>query len=202
MNEPWLRDLEGAWIPSPQKQSMYDLLVSDLMLPNAKMWDKGKIESLFPMHVASRISEVPLFDMLEDDKLVWVDSSNGHYNVRSGYKLFLNITGRLVHASQNENWSSLWNIAAPLKLSIFYGDFARVVYRLVRAYKINMFRVLQYVRYVTLMMKPSCMFYLIVLLACRFGIMQDWEIYFCVVYKMQRMYKLLSMQSAHTKTRR
>jgi ribonuclease HI len=115
MNEPWLRDLEGAWIPSPQKQSMYDLLVSDLMLPNAKMWDKGKIESLFPMHVASRISEVPLFDMLEDDKLVWVDSSNGHYNVRSGYKLFFNITGRLVHASHNENWTNLWNIAAPPK---------------------------------------------------------------------------------------
>jgi hypothetical protein len=67
MNEPWLRDLEGAWVPSPQDQGVYNLNVNDLMIPNVRMWDKGKVESLFPMHVAKRILDIPLFDMYDGD---------------------------------------------------------------------------------------------------------------------------------------
>jgi ribonuclease HI len=115
MNEPWLRDMEGAWISSPQDQGVHNLYVNELMIPNGKMWDRGKIESLFPMHVASRILDIPLFDMLVDDKLVWVDSSHGDYNVKSGYKILLNATGYVMSTSQQEDWSSLWNILAPPK---------------------------------------------------------------------------------------
>jgi hypothetical protein len=115
MNEPWLRGLEGAWIPSPQGQGVYNLHVNDLMVPNVKMWDKDKIHLLFPMHVASRIIDIPLFDAFDEDKLVWVDSTYGDYNVKSGYKLWLNVTGKGVHAAHQEDWSSLWNIFAPPK---------------------------------------------------------------------------------------
>jgi hypothetical protein len=107
MNEPWLRDLEGAWVSSPQDQGVHNLYVNDLMLPNVKIWDKGKVESLFPMHVANHILDIPLFNMLSEDKLVWIDSTHGDYNVKSGYKLFFNVTGRGMHASQQEDWSSL-----------------------------------------------------------------------------------------------
>jgi hypothetical protein len=115
MNEPWLRDVDGAWIPSPQNQGVHNLHVNELMIPNVKMWDKGKVESLFPMHVAKRILDIPLFDMHGDDKLVWLDSTKGHYNVKSGYKLLLNVTGKMVNSSQHDDWSSLWNILAPPK---------------------------------------------------------------------------------------
>jgi ribonuclease HI len=85
------------------------------MLPNMKVWDKRKIESLFPMDVANRILDIPLFDMLDEDKLVWVDSPYGHYSVKSGYKLMLNIIGKDVNTSQQEDWHSLWKILAPPK---------------------------------------------------------------------------------------
>jgi hypothetical protein len=103
MSEPWLRDIEGAWIPSPQNQGVHNLYVNDLMIPNMKVWDRGKIESLFPMEVANRIIDIPLFDLLDEDKLVWVDNSYGHYSVKSGYKLLLNVTGKRVEASQQED---------------------------------------------------------------------------------------------------
>jgi hypothetical protein len=115
MREPWLRDIEGAWLPSPQDQGVHNLFVNDLMLPNMKVWDKRKIESLFPMDVANRILDIPLFDMFGEDKLVWVDSPYGHYSVKSGYKLMLNIIGKDVNASQQEDWHSLWKILAPPK---------------------------------------------------------------------------------------
>jgi ribonuclease HI len=85
------------------------------MIPNVKMWDKVKIESLFPMHVANRILEIPLFDMLGEDKLVWVDSTHGCYSVKSGYKLMLNATGKVENVTQQEDWNSIWTICAPPK---------------------------------------------------------------------------------------
>jgi hypothetical protein len=115
MSEPWLRDIEGAWIPSPHNQGVHNLYVNDLMIPNMKVWDRGKIESLFPMEVANRIIDIPLFDLLDEDKLVWVDNPYGHYSVKSGYKLLLNVTGKRVEASQQEDWHSLWTIHAPPK---------------------------------------------------------------------------------------
>jgi hypothetical protein len=55
------------------------------------------------MEVANRILDIPLFDLLDEDKLVWVDNSYGHYSVKSGYKLLLNVTGKRVEASQQED---------------------------------------------------------------------------------------------------
>ncbi|PNX88133.1 ribonuclease H [Trifolium pratense] len=69
MSEPWLRGEVGAWLPSPQPQGLHNFKVHDLMLHNVKMWDKEKIESIFPLHIANRILEIPLFNSVEEDKL-------------------------------------------------------------------------------------------------------------------------------------
>jgi hypothetical protein len=115
MHDPWLRGLEGAWISSPQEQGVYNLQLNDLMVPNMKIWDTEKIQSLFPVHVVNRIMDIPLIDNMDDDKVVWVDNAYGDYSVKSGYKLCLNITGKGLHAEHQEDWSSIWNILAPPK---------------------------------------------------------------------------------------
>jgi hypothetical protein len=74
MEEPWLRDKEDAWLPSPQQQGVYNIKVYDLMHSNEKSWDKEKIESLFDSHVAKRILDIPLLGVIDDDKLIWVDN--------------------------------------------------------------------------------------------------------------------------------
>jgi hypothetical protein len=63
------------------------MFVSQLLLPNVKMWDQIKVESLFPEDVVKAIFNVPLFDVVENDKLIWVDYAN--YSVKSGYKKLL-----------------------------------------------------------------------------------------------------------------
>jgi hypothetical protein len=59
------------------------------MHSNEKVWDREKIESLFNTHVAKRILDIPLLSMIEEDKLIWVDSMYGEYSVRSGYNLMM-----------------------------------------------------------------------------------------------------------------
>ncbi|PNY14675.1 ribonuclease H [Trifolium pratense] len=115
MHDPWLRGTNGAWLPSPQDQGVHNFHVNDLMFPNAKMWDKEKIESLFPIHIANRILEIPLFDMIEEDKLIWIDSTNGCYSVKSGYNLMMNVTGKVNVVPQQTDWHRLWSISAPPK---------------------------------------------------------------------------------------
>jgi ribonuclease HI len=115
MNDPWLRDGDGAWIPSPQAHCVYDLCVRDLMVPNSHIWDKGRIESLFPLHTAQRILEIPLLHTGTDDAIVWVDNTNGCYSVRSGYKIMLQMTKAENGVMQNEDWNCIWNIRAPPK---------------------------------------------------------------------------------------
>jgi hypothetical protein len=115
MSEPWLREKNDAWIPSPQGQGVYNLHVSDLMVPNMKLWDKDKIESLFPLHLAKRIMETPLLSDVGDDKLIWGDSFDGNYSVKSGYKVMMQVTREEAISVQHGNWLSLWKIQAPPK---------------------------------------------------------------------------------------
>ncbi|CAJ2643912.1 unnamed protein product [Trifolium pratense] len=115
MSEPWLREKEGAWIPSPQVQGVYIITVNELLHPNMKRWNKEKIESLFPMHIANSILDVPLHDMFEEDKLVWFDDLHGQYSVKSGYNLMLNCTGAVEGLTSHSDWKTLWKIQAPPK---------------------------------------------------------------------------------------
>jgi hypothetical protein len=115
MGEPWLRDKEQAWIPSPQVQGVYNLKVIDLMHSDMKSWDHAKINSMFSDHVSKGILDIPLLNLVEDDKLVWVDSTHGEYSVRSGYNLMMNVSGRFAAIANNEDWHSLWKIRAPPK---------------------------------------------------------------------------------------
>jgi ribonuclease HI len=115
MGEPWLRGKDETWVPSPQEQGVYNITVHDLMRPNEKMWDKEKVESLFTAHIAKSILNVPLFSIIEEDKLVWAGNTHGDYSVKSGYNLMLNFSGRFQSLACNGNWNCLWKIHAPPK---------------------------------------------------------------------------------------
>jgi hypothetical protein len=90
-------------LPSPQAQGVYSLKVSDLMISNMKLWDKEKIETLFPMHIVNCIVETPLLNVVEDDKLVWSDSIDGNYSVKSWYKLLMHANDKIDMPVQRGN---------------------------------------------------------------------------------------------------
>ncbi|KAK2388665.1 Ribonuclease H superfamily protein [Trifolium repens] len=115
MSDPWLREGDGAWVKSPQKQGAHSINVIDLMLPNEKKWDKEKIESLFFPDVVNQILDIPLFDMVEEDKLVWNDNTHGQYSVKSGYNVLLESIGKGVMPTSQGQWSNIWKIQAPPK---------------------------------------------------------------------------------------
>jgi ribonuclease HI len=70
---------------------------------------------MFSDHVAKSILDIPLFNLIEEDKLVWVDSTHGEYSVRSGYNLMMNVSGRFEGVANHDAWNNLWKIRAPPK---------------------------------------------------------------------------------------
>jgi hypothetical protein len=115
MNEPWLRASQGRCLKAPQTENVYDLTVQHLLLPNVKCWDNNKIYSLFSIDVAHDIINVPLFDLVREDKLIWSEEKDGVYSVRSGYRKFMEAKNRGYRPVKEEGWSSIWKVHAPPK---------------------------------------------------------------------------------------
>jgi ribonuclease HI len=115
MSDPWVRDDDGAWLPSPQSQGVHNMYVNELLLQNEKKWDKEKIQSLFHSNVVNRILDIPLFSHIEEDKLIWKDSMHGEYSVKSGYNMLLDVIGQGLHHVRQERWNHIWKIKAPPK---------------------------------------------------------------------------------------
>ncbi|XP_058774406.1 uncharacterized protein LOC131648689 [Vicia villosa] len=91
MYDPWLREKGSCFLNGPQVQSTYELFVKDLLLPNIKQWNVGKINQIFGTEGAAIILRVPLIDDVREDRLIWQGEQNGEYSVKSGYKLWKGI---------------------------------------------------------------------------------------------------------------
>ncbi|PNX88961.1 hypothetical protein L195_g045076, partial [Trifolium pratense] len=78
-------------------------------------WDRNKVMSLFPTEVANCILAVPLFDVVEENKLVWFEDSHGNYSVKSGYNMLLHHDTSTTVMAVPGNWKSLWKIHTPPK---------------------------------------------------------------------------------------
>jgi hypothetical protein len=52
-------------VKSPQIQGGHNLTVNQLLLQNAKKWDKEKVELIFSLEIANCILDVSLFDVVE-----------------------------------------------------------------------------------------------------------------------------------------
>jgi hypothetical protein len=114
MNEPGLKKEDGLWLQSPQDEGVFNMSVNQLMLQNRKEWDSVKIKLLFPLNIANSILNVPLFNDVEEDKLIWYDDLNGNYSVRSAYNLLINPT--VADARIDSGcWKWLWKAQAPPK---------------------------------------------------------------------------------------
>ncbi|KAK2361157.1 hypothetical protein QL285_086341 [Trifolium repens] len=85
------------------------------MQADCKQWDVEKINSLFPIEVAHVIREVPLVQVVHDDRLIWSEETNGVYSVRSGYRRIMKDKNKGYVRRGGEGWSNIWKVHTPPK---------------------------------------------------------------------------------------
>ena len=105
---------DDNWIPgfsSPVNFSIeyeihVDSKVCELIDPNSFRWRRFLIFSIFNDTIANAICDIPLPVNPRPDSWFWSMSSNGHYTVKSGYKVFREMNGFVTADVLNYNSSS------------------------------------------------------------------------------------------------
>jgi hypothetical protein len=95
------------------------LCVSDIINPDEKSWNVPLITSLFDISSANKILNTPLFSSVTTDKQVWRVERDGHFSVKSAYRL---CTQELIDTSRLSRpglWHLIWNLRTLPKVKNF-----------------------------------------------------------------------------------
>jgi ribonuclease HI len=120
------------WIPTPTSYSVQSPpalhfvgnRVLALIDRDSKSWKWPLLQPLFNPVEAKVIASIPLSSNLPPDRLIWLDTKNGNFSVRSAYHLGLEIKDRERGQSSNDVevsdvWRSIWNLQVPNKIKMF-----------------------------------------------------------------------------------
>lgn len=58
----------------------------DLILPNQNAWNVELLQQFYQDHIVEEILSIPLSSASFEDKIVWTETSDGCYTVKSGYQ--------------------------------------------------------------------------------------------------------------------
>ena len=102
-----------------------DTRVGELIDTEFKRWKSLVVDSIFLPHEAEAIKCIPLSVRLPPDKLVWAETANGMFTVRSTYHLAVSISSVGTSGSVSDCsllrrfWKSLWRLPIPHKVKLF-----------------------------------------------------------------------------------
>lgn len=74
------------------------------------------INYYFDPETVQKILKTPLFYQVEEDQLIWRAEKNGHYSVRSAYRICMEEIAGNSHLHRAGNWDNIWRIKVPPKV--------------------------------------------------------------------------------------
>ncbi|RHN71289.1 putative reverse transcriptase zinc-binding domain-containing protein [Medicago truncatula] len=93
-----------------------DFKVQSLLFDHRKGWNVPLIRQVFSDDVADRILNMPLFEQVQHDRLIWKAEINGCYSVKSAYKLCVEELIDISHLHRPDNWKDIWRLKVPPKI--------------------------------------------------------------------------------------
>ncbi|KAL0011877.1 hypothetical protein SO802_006985, partial [Lithocarpus litseifolius] len=107
---------EGTWMFLHQ-----DTKVNELINQVTRVWKKNIIDALFMPFEAELIKGIPISSRLPPDKLIWAETPNGKFNVRSAYDVAMRLSKPEDKGASSDNskmrffWRRLWDLPLPHK---------------------------------------------------------------------------------------
>ncbi|XP_074359592.1 uncharacterized protein LOC141699321 [Apium graveolens] len=116
----WLRGKPNYCVDQyTQQQANRYTKVCDFLLENQKAWDERKIKSTFNTTDAEAILAVRVSQNSTRDRVAWLHTINGQFNVKSGYHLWQTAKNRVTDVQQSDGWGKLWRLCIPHKIRVF-----------------------------------------------------------------------------------
>ena len=124
---------EDRWLPvpstykvtSPRMFLQADTRVQELINKDTAEWKSSVIDALFVPHEADIIKSIPISSKLPNDKLIWTETRNGLFTVRSAYHLARTRSVSNSRGTSSDNstlkcfWKKIWSIPVPHKIQHF-----------------------------------------------------------------------------------
>ena len=124
---------QDKWLPWGSSHSVIslrmflcaDMKVVDLIGSSTAKWKSEVIDSLFIAHEAELIKSIPLSATLPIDKIVWAETTNENFTVKSAYKLAARLFKSTSCGTTSDGsslrkfWKKLWSLPIPHKVCHF-----------------------------------------------------------------------------------
>jgi hypothetical protein len=121
--DQWLPRQFDFKIRSPIVNLDEHALVSNLIDPDTKQWDRGLIYSTFNHAEAKQILSIPISQRSPEDKLIWHWEKDGDYSVRSTYHLLKDQCNPNLAESSSSHlkqlWKEIWKAPVSNKIKTF-----------------------------------------------------------------------------------
>ena len=89
--DKWVSYSSTYKVVSSRNNAFSDLRVSELIDTTNICWNSELLDQVFLPFKADAIKSIPLSSQLPTDKLIWAKSSNGLFNIKSAYKVALEL---------------------------------------------------------------------------------------------------------------
>jgi len=116
LDAPWLSNGECIDGNFEGAQLFHNYSVKSLLLDHCKSWNVPLLRQVFSDDVTSRILNTPLIEQVKNDRLIWKAEKNGHYSVRSAYRLCAEELVYVSHLRQPGDWQDIWRLKVPPKV--------------------------------------------------------------------------------------
>ena len=123
--DPWLRNKNDFHVEQSHIYVGRNENVSHWFEPGTKSWDADRVKAYFHEEDAKAILAVPVPQRDARDRVAWVDSIDGQYSVKTGYKHWLKQHGENINVVQSEGWKKIWKLELPHKVRVFLWRFCR-----------------------------------------------------------------------------
>ena len=106
----WLPTSSTYKVASPRQFLHPDTRVSELINPETASWRSNILDALFLPYEADVIKSIPINSRLPANKLIWAESPNGHFSVRSAYAVEVRLSrpGNFSATSNNSQNQRFW----------------------------------------------------------------------------------------------
>jgi len=113
LDAPWLSNGESIDCNIAEGYHVRDFKDHNLMSEYGKVWNASLIRQVFSNDIAEAILNTPLFEQVQNDRLIWKVERNGCYTVRSTYRLCVEELVDVSHLHHPGNWRDIWRLKIP-----------------------------------------------------------------------------------------
>ncbi|XP_075659272.1 uncharacterized protein LOC142629188 [Castanea sativa] len=123
--DKWLQKPSTYRVVTPENTSRQVVRVCDLIDGSRKEWKKDLISQCFLPQDVEAILSIPLSAQGGIDRMIWSETKNGKFTVRSAYKLaqIIQSDGNITESSDptalKRIWRRLWDMKVPNKIKHF-----------------------------------------------------------------------------------